>query len=53
MRNIQNQNQNQIQNANNVRRFNNPFNLDPRKEDILIERKIRKGCILSFSFRIS
>ena len=49
MRNIQNQNQNQIQNANNVRRFNNPFNLDPRKEDILIERKLERDVFCPLS----
>ena len=34
------QNENLVQNDNNGRRFNNPFNLDPNKEDILIERKL-------------
>ena len=34
------QNENLVQNDNNARRFNNPFNLDPNKEDILIERKL-------------
>ena len=36
----QNQPQNPAQNNNNVRRFDNPFNLDPSKEDIQIEMKL-------------
>ena len=40
MNNDQNINQNQAQNNNNIRRFNNPFNLDPDKEDIQIGRKL-------------
>ena len=34
--------QNAQPNNNNRRRFNNPFNLDPSKEDICIERKLNK-----------
>ena len=36
----QNQAQNQAQNNNNVGGFNNPFNLDPSKEDIQIEMRL-------------
>ena len=43
-----NQNQNQVQNVNNVRRFNNPFNLDPAKEDILIGRKLDRDAFCPF-----
>ena len=37
-----------IQVNNNERRFRNPFNLDPDKQDICIEKKIRQRYILSY-----
>ena len=39
-----NQNQNVVENFGNIQGFNNPFNLDPDKEDILIERKLEKDA---------
>ena len=39
---MNNQNAGQDNNNNNNRRFNNPFNLDPAKEDISIEKKLNR-----------
>ena len=44
-----NENQNLVQNDNNMQRFNNPFNLDPNKQDILIERRLERDFFCPIS----